>query len=238
MCSEHPVRALQLAPGWLCFLLLAMISSAWGHPELLLQIEQLDSEIAAQPASAKLLVQRGDLYRRDGNYVAAWRDFNEAHQLDPGFNEYNFYSGRLALEMGDPQTALLQLGQYLQQNPGHAAAWVLHGNAQMALGNPLAAAEDYGKSITTSTSPTPTLYLQQAQAFNSAGPDHQATALQVIDQGLQRFPLEVSLLGLGTDIALELNQTEKAQTYIDSLPEPIQQLPQWKERRARLKRVQ
>jgi cytochrome c-type biogenesis protein CcmH/NrfG len=212
-------------------LLVVLISStAWGHPEIVAQIEQLDREIAAQPANASLLLKRGDLYRRDGDYAAAQQDFSAAHRLDPSLSEYDFYAGRLALEMDDASIAEKQLGLYLQSYPGNAAAWALRGQARMDLQHPIEAAADFAAAIQHSTKPTPALYLQQARAFDTAGREYQAKALEVIDQGLERFPMEVSLLGLGTDIALELKLNERARGYIDTLPEPITNLPQWQAR--------
>lgn len=246
MCSENGqwrsrLRAIPASgvkgrpPALLCALLLALLAgSAWAHPELLQQIQRLDEAIAAQPGNAELLVQRGDLYRRHGDYTSATRDFKAARQIDPTFTEYDFYSGRLALEMGDRELALQQLGQYLQQNPANAAAWTLHGDTQLALGNALAAAADYGRAIATSTRPTPILYAQQAGALNAAGLDHQPAALAVIDQGLQLFPREVTLLGIGMDTALAMGEFEKARSYLEVLPPPIRALPQWQARASRL----
>lgn len=235
MCSERMVQASRPASGWLMASLLLLAGAAWAHPELLQQIQRLNAEIAAQPGNLELLLQRGDLYRRDGNFEAATRDFKAAREIDPNYTEYDFYSGRLALEMGDRQKALDQLGLYLQQNPDHAAAWTLHGDAQLALGRPLEAAGDYAQAISTSAHPSPTLFVQQAQALDKAGQQHQPAALQVIDQGLQLFPREVSLLGLGTDIALALGEHEKALGYMDVLPAPIRALPQWQAREALLR---
>jgi tetratricopeptide (TPR) repeat protein len=232
--SERRQASGHVLAACLCLLSALGCGPALGHPDLLSQIEVLDAQIAEQPGDAGLLVQRGDLYRRHGDFTAASRDFSAARVIDPSFSEHDFYSGRLALEMGDQQTALTQLGQYLQQNPQHAAAWTLHGDAQLALGQPLAAAGDYARAISTSAHPSPTLFVQQARALDAAGQDHQEAALQVVDQGLERFPREVSLLGTGTDIALSLGQFEKAQGYLEVLPPSIRALPQWQSREARV----
>lgn len=230
LCSDHQGWTTRSTPLVFFLVFVLLSSTAWGHPEIVAQIEQLDREIAAQPANASLLLKRGDLYRRDGNYPAAHHDFSAAHRLDPSLSEFDFYAGRLALEMDDAVTAEEQLGRYLQSNPDNAAAWALRGEARLDLHQPIEAAADFGAAIKYSAKPTPTLYLQQARALNMAGRDYQAKALQVIDQGLDTFPLEVSLLGLGTDIALELKLYERAQRYIATLPEPITNLPQWQVR--------
>ena len=212
----------------------AAINPVAAHPELLSQIEQLDIEIAAQPGDAGLRVRRGELYRRDGDFTAAAKDFQTARELQPDFPDLDLYAGRLALETGDAAGAEQMLGAYLARQPGNASAWKLRGNAQLMLQQPLKAAQNYGQAIKYSNPPTPTLFMQQARALQAAGPEHANEALQVIDQGLARFPREISLLGLGMDVSLELGAFQEARAYFNVVPEPIQQLPQWQARRAAL----
>ena len=225
-------RAAWLA-GWMT-VCSAAINPVAAHPELLSQIEQLDIEITAQPGDAGLLVRRGELYRREGDFTAAAQDFKAARELQPEFPDLDLYAGRLALETGDAAGAEQLLGAYLGRQPGNASAWKLRGNARLMLQQPLKAAQDYGQAIENSKSPTPTLYMQQAKALQSAGPEHANEALQVIDQGLARFPREISLLGLGMDISLERGALQKARGYFSVVPQPVRQLPQWQARQATL----
>ena len=55
-------------------------------------------------------------------------------------------------------------------------------------------------------------------------------ASQVADKGLQHFGFEVTLLGLGVDIALANNQPQKAIQLLQVLPGPLRTLPQWDSR--------
>jgi hypothetical protein len=51
-----------------------------------------------------------------------------------------------------------------------------------------------------------------------------------VDSGLERFPVEVSLLGLGTDIALSVDRADTAASYFEPLPAALRKLPQWQTR--------
>lgn len=200
---------------------------ALGHPELLLQIEQLTLELQQQPDNVELLIQRGDLWRRHEDFPAAANDFSAARRLQSDLAVLDFYQGRLSLDAGLAAEAELLLSRYLRHQPEHANAWVLLGEAQLELSRPQAAAENFGQAIIHSERPTPSLFLQQGQALFMAGPEYWAVALGVADAGLERFPRDVSLLGLATDIALDLQQPAAAGAYLQRLPDGLRSLPQW-----------
>ena len=205
-------------------------SPLWPHSDLLLQIEELNAEIALQPNNAELLIKRGDLNRRHQDYAAAGRDFEAARQVNPALPMMDFYQGRLLLETGDWPAAVRILSRYLEAHPEHAGAWLLRGEARMKLHRPLPAAGDFGQAINLSERPSPELYVFQSLALVDSGSDHWDEARQIVEAALKQFPGEVSLLGLGTDIALAQNRPGEAERYLATLPEALTRLPQWQRR--------
>jgi tetratricopeptide (TPR) repeat protein len=203
---------------------------AWGHTDLQVQIESLDARLLVTPNDADLLIKRGDLHRRHQDYSAAARDFSAARDLQPDYPLLDFYQGRLLLESGQVSEADRMLSQYLTSHPEHAAAWSLRAAARLDLGQPVKAAQDYGKAILHSGNPAPTLYYSQARALVEGGKELLGQARLVTDAGLAQFPGEVSLLGLGTDIALAEGLPGAAQQYLDRLPAKLLDLPQWRNR--------
>lgn len=199
-----------------------------------MQSEQLDQALKEQPASTELLIRRGDINRREGNFAAAEQDLAAARQLEPDNPELDFYQGRLLLDMGQAEQAEELLSRGIALHPGRATAWSMRGDARMQMNRPVAAAEDYAQAIGLSERPSPSVYLQQANALYVAGPEYWPQALAVIDSALERFPYEVSLLGLGTDIALESDQPDLAREYFKHVPAAVLALPQWQARAARL----
>jgi len=229
-CSE---RLLLIRVAGFLIGLTMLVSPAWGHPELLAQIELLDTEIQQQPGNAELLIRRGDLYRREQDYSAAQRDFAAARELQPGHSEIDFFQGRLQLERGDFVAADLQLSRYLVAHPEHASAWTLRGETRLAQGLPVEAAQDYAQAIAHSDAPSPSLYRQQVLALVAAGEEYYKPARKIADAGLDRFPGEMSLLGLATDIALAEDEPGAAALYMQRLPASIKKLPAWQTRRER-----
>lgn len=228
-CFED-YRLLPIRLSYLLIALSTLAPPAWGHPDLMLQIEVLTAKLQLQPAEAELLVQRGDLYRRHEDFTAAAEDFTAARNIQPDFPTLDYYQGRLFLEMGDAGLAEALLSRYLVSHADHAAAWALLGQARLSLGQAEAAAADYQQAINRSEKPSPSLYRLQVVALVTAGPSHRESAREVVDTGLDHFPLEVSLLGLGTDIALAENAPEVAAGYIETLPHSIRKLARWQSR--------
>jgi len=212
------------------FVMAALAPPAWGHPDLLAQIEYLSGQLRQQPADAELLIKRGDLYRRHADYRAAAQDFAAARAIQPDHPLLDFYRSRLSLETGDATAAESLLQSYLAAHPEHAGAWVLLGQARLGLGHPEAAAADYARAINRSAKPSPSLYRLQVLALLAAGEAHWQAAREVVDAGLERFPQEMSLLGLGTDIALAADMPDIAAAYIETLPQAMVRLERWQSR--------
>ena len=210
-------------------LLAGFTAQAVPHPELLAQIEILSERLRAEPENERLLLQRGDLYRRHQDYTAAERDLAAARRLTPDAPLLDFYEGRLRLDMGDAADAALLLERYLSHEPAHAIAWRLRGEALAAAGEYAKAAVSFESAIRFSAHPGPGLFQWQVLALLAAripGPEVSA----VIDAGLERFGPEVTLLGLGVDLALSEKETGKAQAYLALLPEGLARLPAWRDR--------
>ena len=205
--------------------------AAAAHPDLMAQIERLDQQLQAEPDNVELLLRRGDLHRRHQDYAAAIRDFAAARVLAADCAQLDFLEGRLALELGDYRTAATLLDRYLTLHPNDAVGWRLRGESALGLGEPSAPA-DFQRAIDTSQAPSPDLYRQWILALVA---NQDATgALDAVDAGLARFGPEVTLLGLGTDLALAQGDKQRAQAYLDRLPAGLERLAPWSGRQRAL----
>ncbi len=212
-------------------ILLSTLSvNAFAHPDLTLQIESLGVQLESKPTDTELLLKRGDLYRRHANYTAAAKDFATARKLSPDNTLLDFYEGHLLLHSGNAKTAELHFEKYLANHPEHAKAWSLRGETNIGLNQPELAASYFANAIVHAQSPSPALYRSQILSLVSVGETSWEEAGQVVDQGLKHFGLEVSLLGLGIDIALASNQPLKAMQYLATLPAALRTLAQWQNR--------
>ncbi len=217
-------RAIQMTT----IIVLTLLSlSAFSHPDLVLQIESFDLQLESDPANVELLIKRGDLYRRHGNYAAAANDFAKVKKFDPYNALLDFYVGRLLFDSGDAAAADIHFEKYLYTHPQHAKAWILRGEAAIVLRQPELAATYFALAIKATPSPSPALYRLQILSLIVLGEKKWVEASQVVDQGLEHFGFEVSLIGLGTDIALAGNQVDLAGQYLERVPPSLRKLSQW-----------
>jgi len=207
-------------------------TSIEAHPDLLGQIEALTGQIEAEPENAELLVKRGDLYRRHEDYAASAVDIANARKLAPDNVQIDFYEGRMLYESGDPAGAEGLMAQYLINNPRHVEAWLIRGDANTRLRLPGPASNYYAMALLIGDKPSPEVYRRNILSLTASGESTWVTARQLVDDGLQNFPAEVTLLGLGTDIALAVNRPKAATAYISVLPDALLELPEWQERSA------
>jgi len=219
---------------WSLLLVIALVPRAWPHADLELQIEGLTLQLEHQPDNVEWLLKRGDMQRRHESPGLARDDFKRVREIQPDNATVDWFEGRLEVESGHPEIGLRHLDQFLLANPDHAIALQNRAKAHLLLHQPLLAAQDYQRVIRVSAKPAPSLYSSNALALVAAGPEYFSQAMGVVRVGLKRFPGEVSLTGLGTDISLAVADTGTAQNLINTLPTSILGLPQWKARLALL----
>ena len=118
--------------------------------------------------------------------------------------------------------------------PSHAGAHRYRAAAWWKLGDPAASAGDFEKAISNSERPSPSLYRSLVITQFASGADYYPAAVTTVDAALQRFPVEVSLLGLAVDLALERSDTGAATVYMSRLPARLAGLNQWQFRAALL----
>ncbi|HXV76561.1 MAG TPA: tetratricopeptide repeat protein [Candidatus Polarisedimenticolaceae bacterium] len=213
-----------------CFTATAVSS----HPAIDDQIKALTARIADDSADASLYLRRGELHRIHGEWDKAERDYRAALQLDGDLVIVEFCLGRLKLESGHAEEAKTALDSYLARRPEDATALATRAQASSALGNHLAAAEDYTIAIEHSRSeaPKPEYFLARARELAAAGTDHLATAIAGLDEGLEQLGHPVTLQLYAIDLELERKNFDEALRRIDRVSsESVRQEP-WLVRKA------
>jgi tetratricopeptide (TPR) repeat protein len=203
-----------------------------AHQDLLLQIEQLDGQISEDPQNTELLIKRGDLYRRHGDWASAEDDFEMVRELSPDHSSIDWFQGRLLVSSGRNEEGIILLTRFVEQDPNHGGAYRVRAEARWNLQQPLLAALDYQLAVNNSERPSPSLYRSLVLSLVAAGADHTDEAIAVVDDGLNRFAGEISLLGLGADLSLSQKKPGLAQFYLRKIPSRLNALPQWQFRQA------
>jgi tetratricopeptide (TPR) repeat protein len=231
--AEHCRRLLR-APAFRALMLLIFSTGLHAHPDLLLQIEAASSRIGQNPDDVALYLARADLFRRHQDWTSARNDIQTARQLQPGYGPIDWYAAQVEMDAGNAGLTVDLLSRFLTLRPGHAAAHELRGNARMAIADMQGAAEDFTDAIAHSDSPTPGLYRLLVLALAASGESFWPEALTAAEIGFSRFGIEVALMGMAADLALALDEPDRAEQVFQLLKPGIESLPAWRSRRALL----
>jgi tetratricopeptide (TPR) repeat protein len=216
--------------------LLAMFSapSAWGHAELLLQLEEATKEIEKNPNVADLYIKRGELHRTHADWEQAFADYERALSLSPGLPTIDLLRGRLFLEAGWPLSARAFLDRSIARNPSYVDAWVLRARALTKLEERLAAAADYDRALTLYPEPGPDLFIERAQVLAAEGPEHYARALQGLDDAIAKMGPLVTLQLYAVDVELKQKSYDAALARIDKVAARSPRKETWLARRGEI----
>jgi len=203
-----------------------------AHPGIDEELARLDAQIAATPGDAKLYLRRGELHRIHRDWEKAEADYRVALELDDGLHIAEFCLGRLRIESGQPAAGREILDRYLSQRPNDVDAHVYRARALVALGEPLAAAEDFSRAIDSSETPRPEYFLERARALAAAGPEHVADAVQGLDEGLRSLGEPVTLELYAIDLELERRNYDGALRRLDRIASQSVRQEPWLVRKA------
>lgn len=209
MIGIRSLRATALA-GWLL-----VTVTATAHRGVHEQIASASHRIEADPANAALYLQRGELYRLHGDWNRARADLERAAALDDSLMLVHLARGRMELDAGDARTAAAALDRFLTGQPRHAEGRLTRARALVRLGRLSAAVEDYGVAIAESSTPSPDLYYERAQALvRAARPDE---ALRGLDEGLVRLGVIPSLQRQAVEIELARKRWDAALSRLETI---------------------
>lgn len=209
-----------------------------GHADLDLQIENISLQILQAPANSDLYLKRGDLFRRHREWLKSRQDFEKVRELKPDEPQVDWYEGRLAVDAERWAEGDKLLSRFLESHEKHSSAYHTRAWARWQLTMPEASAQDYASAISYSERPAPALYRSLVITQYASGEEYRAEAAVTVDAGLQKFPGEPSLLGLGVDLALANAETDQASGYLGTLSPGLLRLPQWTFRKAVLSCLQ
>jgi len=230
----------RLAPT-LCIALLASAvlqgpGDIIAHEQTDLQIAALDRMIASRPLDAGLHMQRGEMHRMLGRWDAARRDYERSLKLDPGLTAVHLCEGRLWMDEGLPERALVALGRYIAAHPDDPAGRIARGRALALLGRHGQAAGDLERGLALETAAgtlaQPDLYLELTRALIATSDDNRTRALAVLEEGLSRLAHPVALDLEALSIERSLGRTDAALVRLDRLAAASTRAEIWLVRRA------
>lgn len=164
-------------------LIAALVATAGlsAHPEIEDALERLNALIKATPIDADLFLERGDLYARHEEWVAAEANYLTAAEIAPRHPGIARSRGALALALRKPQEARPHLDDAVAGLPNDPHARLLRARALAALDERRSAVADLDAALALVVSPSPELFLLKASLL---APD---AAIRALDEGIARI---------------------------------------------------
>jgi predicted Zn-dependent protease len=207
------------------FALSVLISSGdvQAHAGDHLTIVELDAIIKENPDEPSLLVARGALYSRSGQWEKAERDLSLAEVLG-NKGDVAFEFGQFHYRRGEYQKALAYIDTYIGAHPSHSAAFLLRARAASAAEQFHIASESYQAYFSLAANPQPGEYLAAARLMASPGV---TSALALLDEAISELGLNPQLQRYATALELRRGDTKSALGRWYSLKGQLGETPEW-----------
>jgi predicted Zn-dependent protease len=209
---------------------LALLAGSVGraHPEIDDALARLNAQLAAAPGDAALYLERGELYARHEDWVAAEANYLRAAELSPDLPRLNTLRGALALATGNPLEARLHLNRALRQTPDDVESLILRARAHVALHSTEAAQLDYAAALARAAAPAPELFLEQASVLPAEA------AIRSLDEAIARLGPVVTLQLKALALEESLGRIDAAAARLDQLAARSERKEDWLKRRGDL----
>ena len=183
-------------------------------------IAELDTIIKENLVDPSLLVARGALYSRSGQWEKAERDLSRAETIGKKHD--------VAFEFGQ------FIDAYIGVYPTRPAAFLLRARAASKAEQFGIASESYQTYFSLSANPQPGEYLAAARLLGSTNPDGINSALALLDRGISKLGLNPQLQRYAMLLELRRDDTKSALSRWYSLKNQLGGTPEWGVTLARL----
>ena len=196
-------------------------------------IAELDNIIRENLVDQSLLVARGALYSRSGQWEKAERDLSRAETIGKK-HDVAFEFGQFHYRLGEYEKALQYIDAYIGVYPTRPAAFLLRARAASEAEQFGIASESYQTYFSLSANPQPGEYLAAARLLGSTNPDGINSALALLDRGISKLGLNPQLQRYAMLLELRRDDTKSALSRWYSLKNQLGGTPEWGVTLARL----
>ena len=212
--------------------ILLALTPVFAHGELSAQINQLTQQIKLDEKNADLYLQRGELYRLNGNAKAALEDYGRTQKLNPKLSEVDLARARLFFDAAMPEMAKFSLKSFLTSQPNHTEALILLAKTYQSENNLKPALAGYDQAISTAFKLKPDYFIARAEILLKLKRGDEA--LRGIDEGIAKLGNLISLQEKAISLETELKRWDATINRVDKLIEQFHRKETWLVRRAKI----
>ena len=209
-----------------------MGSIAMAHGDFHGRIQALSREIAKSGATTDSYLQRAELWRLDGDFLAALADCTSAAKINETDARIHLVRGRIFFDQRKFLKVRKELDAFLEEKPDHQEARLIRAKSLAQLGDIAAARIDYTFVISRPGAAEPDTYFEFAKCLHDAGLIDDA--IGVLEEGLRRLKGSVSLEILVINYETELRRFDAALHRLDVVTQQAQRKEKWLFRRGEI----
>jgi len=196
-------------------------------------LDELDAatrqELAKRPDDPQRHIERARVLQMKGEWDAALEEVETAAARGGDPDVLGQVRASIYLDAGFPRMAKVEVDRVLARRPDAAGLLYERGRAWLAIGNPEAAARDFGDAIAKGPRPTPEQVIAHRDVLLGLG--KKDAALRALDDGMARVGHVVSLELPAVDLEVELGRYDAALARLDRLAATAPPNPLWIARR-------
>src|ERR1051325_1481891 len=190
--------------------------NAFGHGELLIRIAEVTRQIeAAANKSAKLYLERAELYRMDQNWTAAESDYARADKLAPNLTSIQICHAGMLADSGRLEDSRQMFTGALERSPKNGDAFIGRARVFVKLRQPKLAIPDFRRGLDLILAPPPEYFVELAEALVAEGAADDA--LSILDRGIKKLGPLPALETPAIDLELKRKKCNGALARIDLL---------------------
>lgn len=188
----------------------------YGHGELLIRIGEASREIEkATTNRGQLYLQRGELYREDLNWQAAFADYDRAAQLEPNCPAIDCARAKAFADSGQLEAARQTLDLLLGRSENFGDALFTRARVLRKLHLPELAIIDFRKALKVIANPEPACFLELSETLVET--NQKDKAVECLDAGMKHFGPLVNLQTLALDLDVSAKNFDRALERLDTI---------------------
>ena len=196
------------------------------------RLNAVNRELSTQPKNAELWARRGRVYRDEGKWGKAARDFAFAYQLDPHYVKALYWKAEVLFRAGHFDRARLAAYRYIKQKPQDSDAYILLGRIYSGLAKFNIAIRHYNRAIVLDDLVDVIVYRERLQIQQRINTKAYSRMIRGLMDGIKRQGYISELVEPLVDIYIEISKFAKAREVIKKLPSSVRMSAYWLNRQA------
>lgn len=198
-----------------------------AHGPIHEKIKDVTRRIEETPDLAELYLKRSQYHRIDKNFPLAEQDLDTYRKMAPNDPMLMYHQAALFAAFDSNEAGIDCINQFLSASPDHVGGLILRAGLYKKMGNESSAAADFSHAIEYMKTPTPSNYIDIAEAILGADSTQFDEARKYLKMGEERLGFNIVLASYHVDILIKENKYQQAISQIDEIIGHLPRSEKW-----------